>query len=131
MINITMKWRQEDSDKVVVDRHTFQQYNEAKSEHQRQEVLKTAAQETVDQLRREIENCLGQVQVLMTEYAELSLSGSMAGHVRKTIVLLELHLEATRQNGDADSARNVEESLKRMKQTLELLERARTKNENT
>ncbi|KAM6499741.1 hypothetical protein JOM56_005249 [Amanita muscaria] len=127
----SMKWYQEDSDKVVVDRHTFQRYNEAKSEHERQEVLKTTAQEIVDQLRREVENCLGQVQVLMTEYAELSLSGSLAGHVRKTIVLLELHVEALRQNGDVDSARNVEESLKRMKQTLKILERARTRSEST
>ncbi|KIL58584.1 hypothetical protein M378DRAFT_312135 [Amanita muscaria Koide BX008] len=126
-----MRWHYEDLAKVVIDTDIFQRYNDAKSEQERQEVLKIAAQETVDQLRREIENCLGQVQVLMTEYAELSLSGSMAGHVRKTIVLLELHLEATRQNGDVDSARNVEESLKRMKQTLEILERARTRNEST
>ncbi|KAM6499740.1 hypothetical protein JOM56_005248 [Amanita muscaria] len=122
-----MKWQQEEDKKVLLDQEALRNYTEAKTEHDRQESLRVSVEQTVEGLQKEIDNSLGQVEALTQEYAVLSISGSFSDQVVKTIVLLELHLESMRQKGNVESARKVEDSLKKMKNMLEVVEKAKAK----
>ncbi|KIL58588.1 hypothetical protein M378DRAFT_1025098 [Amanita muscaria Koide BX008] len=123
-----MEWRQKDHQRIVIDQDAEKKYTGAKNENEKQEALKVAIQKTTNDLSDEIENCLNRLGLLTEEYARLSLSGSFAGQVRKTVVLLELNLESMRNNGtDSQSVRKVEESLERMKEMLSILEKANAK----
>ncbi|KIL58589.1 hypothetical protein M378DRAFT_15436 [Amanita muscaria Koide BX008] len=123
-----VEWRQMDHQRIVINRDAEKKYTGAKNENEKQEALKATIQETIDDLSEEIEDCLNRLGLLTEEYANLSLSGSFAGQVRKTVVLLELNLESMRNNGtDSDSVRNVEESLERMKEMLSILEKTKAK----
>ncbi|KAM6499738.1 hypothetical protein JOM56_005246, partial [Amanita muscaria] len=122
------EWRQKDHQRIVINRDAEKKYTGAKSENEKQEALRTTIQETINDLSEEIEDCLNRLGLLTEEYAKLSLSGSFAGQVGKTVVLLELNLESMRNNGtDSESVRKVEESLERMKEMLSILEKAKAK----
>ncbi|KIL58586.1 hypothetical protein M378DRAFT_15433 [Amanita muscaria Koide BX008] len=122
-----MKWQQEEDKKVLLDQEALRNYTAAKTEHDRQELLRVSVEQTVEILQKEIDNSLSQVEALTQEYAALSISGSFSEQVVKTIVLLELHLESMRQKGNVESARKVDDSLKKMKNMLEVVEKAQTK----
>ncbi|KAM6499735.1 hypothetical protein JOM56_005243 [Amanita muscaria] len=123
-----LEWRQKDHQRIVINRDAEKKYTGAKDENEKQEALKATIQETINNLTEEIEDCLNRLGLLTEEYANLSLSGSFAGQVRKTVVLLELNLESMRNNGtDSDSVRKVEESLERMKEMLSILEKTKAK----
>ncbi|KAM6499736.1 hypothetical protein JOM56_005244 [Amanita muscaria] len=121
-----MEWRQKDHQTIVIDQDAEKKYKEAKNENEKQEALKATIQKTINDLNEEIEDCLNRLGLLTEEYTRLSLSGSFAGPVRKTVVLLELNLECMRNIGtDSESVRKVEQSWERMKEMLRVLERAR------
>ncbi|KAM6499734.1 hypothetical protein JOM56_005242 [Amanita muscaria] len=121
-----MEWQQKDHQRIVINQDAEKKYNAAMNENEKQEALKANVQETINDLNEEIEDCLNRLGLLTEEYAKLSLSGSFAGQVRKTVVLLELNLESIRGT-DSESVRKVEESLERMKEILSILEKAKAK----
>ncbi|PFH47861.1 hypothetical protein AMATHDRAFT_76995 [Amanita thiersii Skay4041] len=74
-------------------------------------------QKSVDTLARR--NCLAEVGELTQSYAKLSLSGSFAGQIKKSVRLIEVNLEAMRHNkADLKSIEKVEKSLEHMKDKL-------------
>lgn len=61
---------------------------------------------------------------LAEQYAQLSLSGSFSGQVKKSVKLLETHLEAIRNKSDPETIKQIEASLEQLRAKLEVLERA-------
>ncbi|KAK2467587.1 hypothetical protein APHAL10511_000442 [Amanita phalloides] len=82
--------------------------------------------EHITRLDREMKEALVSIGRLTKSYATLCLVGSFAGQIRKSIRLLELNLEAMRDNKEADahSIQMVELSLDDMKRKLEVVKEA-------
>ena len=77
----------------------------------------------------DMEESLARVGFLTESYAKLSLSGSFAGQVKKSVRLLETNLQAMLSSNNADhkSIEMVEKSLESMKAKLKVVEEAKAK----
>ena len=65
-----------------------------------------------------------QIGRLAGKYSELSLSGSFSSQVKKSVKLLETHLECIRGKSDPTSIEQMEASLAQLREKLRLLELA-------
>ncbi len=83
---------------------------------------------SVASLDVDMEESLARVGFLTESYAKLSLSGSFAGQVKKSVRLLETNLQAMQSNNaDRKSVEAVEKSLESMKAKLNVVEEAKAK----
>ncbi|KIJ11930.1 hypothetical protein PAXINDRAFT_171543 [Paxillus involutus ATCC 200175] len=119
------KWELKDDKQVTVDRAAKAKYHNAVDEKEKQMLGMKELKANIDNMDKALAEATRQVGKLAEEYASLSLSGSFAGQVKKSVALLDQNLEAMRNNGtDADTIESMVKSLGRMKDKLELVERA-------
>ncbi|KAK2459485.1 hypothetical protein APHAL10511_008500 [Amanita phalloides] len=118
-------WKQEEHRQESVDRDAEEKYNKAKKEKNNHETMIVDLDKVISDLDQELGEVLTSLGWLTESYAKLSLSGSFAGQVKKSVRLLEANVEAMRRNGaDQKSIEMVETSLENMKQKLRVVEEA-------
>jgi len=118
-------WKTENDVETVVDKDAEKKYMDAEQSSAKTEVTMIELQQAVDKMGEDMTEALAEVAVLTASYAKLSLSGSFAGQVEKSVRLLELTLEGMRCNGtEPETIRIVEESLNSMKAKLQVVEQA-------
>jgi len=110
---------------IIVDKDAEKKYLDAEYGIAQKEVTMIELQEAVDKMSQDMAEALAEIGTLAESYAKLSLSGSFAGQVEKSVRMLELTLEGMRGNGtDAGTIEIVEESLNTMKVKLQVVEQA-------
>ena len=103
-------------------------YYEAELEKLKKEAMKAMALKAVDELTRGIEEAIAQVGILATEYANLSLSGSFAGQIEKSIKLIVLIIDKMRHDGsNPEIVGRLEKSMSHMQVKLDILRVANQK----
>lgn len=121
-------WKRKDHSQENVDRDAEDKYNKAKKEKNNHETMIVDLDQVILDLDLELEEALISLGRLTESYARLSLSGSFAGQVKKSVRLLEANLEAMRNNkADLKSIEMIEKSLDNMKQKLKVVEAANEK----
>lgn len=122
------QWKQEDHTQTTVDKDAETKYRAAERNNTLQERMLADLKSAIASLDVDMEESLAIVGILTEAYAKLSLSGSFAGQVRKSVRLLETNLQAMRSNqADPKSVEAVERSLVSMKAKLKLVEEAKVK----
>ena len=81
-------------------------------------------QKTIKTYNKEIEEATEEIGNLADRYSKLSLSGSFSGQVEKSVTLIETHLESISNKSDSENVKQMEESLKKLKKKLRLLQDA-------
>ena len=76
----------------------------------------------IENTGKEMAEATEQIGRLAAKYSELSLSGSFSGQVKKSVKLLETHLEGIRNTSDQTSIDQMEASLAQLKEKLRVLE---------
>lgn len=100
-------------------------YDEAIWQLNMTEVQISAIQRDIDQITAEIAWSTSNIGTLAERYSELSLSGSFAVQLKKSVKLLEVHLQSTlAKGGDAETIKQIQASLEQLKTKLALLEQA-------
>lgn len=90
--------------------------------------MKERAQKAIDQLTMDVDDAMIQLGRLAEEYANLSLSGSFASQVDKSINLMELNIDKMRNDGsDPEMIINLERSMASMQGKLRVLREAAQK----
>ncbi len=118
------QWKQEDDTQTTIDKDAEKKYKEAT----RNSTLLADLKRSVASLDVDMEESLARVGFLTESYAKLSLSGSFAGQVKKSVRLLETNLQAMQSNNaDRKSVEAVEKSLESMKAKLNVVEEAKAK----
>ena len=121
-------WKLQDHSQEKIDHEAETKYNEARKEKNEHETMIVDLDQVILDLDLELEEALISLGRLTESYARLSLSGSFAGQVKKSVRLLETNLEAMRNNrADPRSIEMVEKSLESMKQKLKVVEAANEK----
>ena len=116
-----------EEDERVIDKVAEKMYYEAESERLK-EAMKAMALKAVDELTRGIEEAIAQVGSLATEYANLSLSGSFAGQIEKSIKLIALNIEKMQHDGsNPEMIGRLEKSMSHMQVKLDILRVANQK----
>ncbi|PFH47909.1 hypothetical protein AMATHDRAFT_49936 [Amanita thiersii Skay4041] len=122
------EWTQQTETQTQVDADAERKYKDAENNKAKQEQLKIAVNGEISRLDKELDSLLILVGNLSQSYAKLSLSGSFAGQVRKSVRLIETNLEAMRNSkADPKSIEKMERSLENMKEKLRIIEAAGTK----
>jgi len=121
-------WKLKDHSQEKIDHDAEDKYNKAKKEKNTHETMIVDLDQVILDLDLELEEALISLGRLTESYARLSLSGSFAGQVKKSVRLLEANLEAMRNNkADLKSIEMIEKSLDNMKQKLLVVEAANEK----
>ncbi|KAF8331178.1 hypothetical protein F5887DRAFT_895198 [Amanita rubescens] len=121
-------WKRQDNSQEKIDHEAEAKYNKAKREKNNHETMIVDLDQVVRDLDLELKEVLFSLGQLTESYAKLSLSGSFAGQVKKSVRLLELNLEAMRSNNaDLGSIKAIEKSLEEMKKKLKVVEAAKEK----
>ncbi|KAF8333284.1 hypothetical protein F5887DRAFT_893774 [Amanita rubescens] len=121
-------WKMKDHTQKDVDHDAEAKYNKAKREKNSHETMIVDLDKVIRDLDMELEEALISLGRLTESYARLSLSGSFAGQVKKSVRLMEANLEAMRNNkSDPKSVEMVEKSLDNMYQKLKVVEDANQK----
>ncbi|KAF8833638.1 hypothetical protein BDN67DRAFT_976509 [Paxillus ammoniavirescens] len=119
------KWELKEDKQVTVDRAAKAKYHNAVDEKEQQMLGMKELKATIANMDKALAEATRLVGELAEEYAGLSLSGSFAGQVKKSVALLDQNLEAMYGNGtDVDTIESMTKTLGRMKDKLELVERA-------
>jgi hypothetical protein len=118
-------WKTENKTETIIDKTAEQKYNAAVKDSAARELAIIKLDEVIVAMKEDIAQATDDVGRLTQSYAQLSLSGSFTGLVKKSVQLLETNLETMRGNGtDSDMIRVVEESLEGMKEKLAVAEAA-------
>ncbi|KAK2467589.1 hypothetical protein APHAL10511_000444 [Amanita phalloides] len=121
-------WEERDAVDVVVDEDAKQKFDEAKQQNDEHRGTMDDLDHDIARLDNDMEETLASIGRLTESYANLSLMGSFAGQVKKSLRLLEVNLEAMRNNkADMRSIELVEQSLESMKRKLRMVEEASEK----
>ena len=121
-------WKLQNHSQEKIDHEAETKYNEAKKGKKEHEIMIVDLDQVILDLDLELEEALISLGRLTESYARLSLSGSFAGQVKKSVRLLETNLEAMRNNrADPRSIEMVEKSLESMKQKMKVVEAANEK----
>jgi len=122
------QWKQEDDTQTTIDKDAEKKYKEATRNSTLQQKMLADLKRSVASLDVDMEESLARVGFLTESYAKLSLSGSFAGQVKKSVRLLETNLQAMQSNNaDRKSVEAVEKSLESMKAKLNVVEEAKAK----
>ena len=76
----------------------------------------------IKSIGKEMAKATEEIGRLAAEYSKLSLSGSFSGQVKKSVKLVETHLEGLRNTSDQESIDQMEASLAQLKEKLRVLE---------
>ena len=118
-------WKTENKIETIIDKQAEKKYKAAAKDSAEKELTIIRLDEIISAMREDIHQATDDVGRLTQSYAELSLSGSFAGLVKKSVRLLETNLENMRTNGtDSETIMIVEESLKGMQEKLSVVEAA-------
>jgi hypothetical protein len=118
-------WNTENDVQIVIDKEAERKFMEATKDNAKQKAAMKMLQFVIDKMGEGIAEATTEVGALAESYAELSLSGSFEGQVKKSVRLLELHLANMQGNGtDAETIGIIEESLNTMKAKLKVVEDA-------
>ncbi|KAK2467590.1 hypothetical protein APHAL10511_000445 [Amanita phalloides] len=117
----------------TVDEDAQQKYIDAKQEpNKEQRKIIVDFDKTIERLDKESEEALTTLGQLIEAYTTVSLMGSFAGQVKKSIRLLEMHLRTMQQQSEVDQKKiqELKLSLENMKVKLEMVEEAGKKARN-
>lgn len=118
-------WEEVEQTSNDVDEAARQQFTHASSEKERKESMRDFVQRALDEIQVHLEEDTRELGRIAEEYARLSLSGSFAGQLHKSVKLLATKLESMRNDGSGvEIIARMEKSLERLKDKLRLLERA-------
>ena len=118
-------WKTKDGVETVVDKVAEQKYKLAQQDNAQNEMTIIQLEQAVDVKGQDMAVAIAEVGTLTESYRQLSLSGSFAGQVEKSVRLLELTLEGMRANAtDAKTIGMVEGNLNTMKDKLLVVEEA-------
>lgn len=119
-------WKLEDHRQENIDHKAEEKYNKAKREKNGRETMIVDLDKVISRLDSELGEALSSLRRLTDSYAGLSLSGSFAGQIKKSVRLMEVRLEAMRndEGSDVKSIEMFEKSLENMKQKLRVVEAA-------
>lgn len=118
-------WEDTLDTQVVVDEDAKRKFHAASKDKNRYQGALTKIEAATRDLDSQIENLKVEIGNLCHSYQSLSLSGSFAGQIAKSVRLFELNLEALQANGaDPQTIRTMEESLETMRRKEKLVDEA-------
>ena len=123
-------WKLEDHRQESIDHKAEEKYNKAKREKNNRETMIVDLDNVISRLDSELEETYSSLSRLTESYAKLSLSGSFAGQIKKSVRLMEESLEAMRSNKELQDLKSIEmfeKSLENMKRKLKVVEAANEK----
>lgn len=120
------QWEPRHDTQVSVDQNMKKRWEEAKNGKERAETLVVASEKVLHDLNQIINRATNDLEQLVGDYGELSLSGSFSAQVGSAVKLLEQNYAALEQkleqNGvGEDQLRKVKRSMDHMKKKLALL----------
>ena len=125
-------WKLQEEDEKVINEESQKKYLDAKSEKDKTEHAMQSMQEGINQLTAQIEEATNDVGRLAQSYAKLSLSGSFASQVHKSIKLIEVDIEKLKNDGSSlEMVATLESSLDSMKKKLNVLDAAQKRSKNS
>ena len=121
-------WEQVCEAQLSVDDNMKKQWEAAKDEKERTEVLLATSKSALGDLSHIIDEAMDELARLAEEYASLSLSGSFSAPLEKAIWLLEQRCRGMEEKGvGLELLTKVRSSLEHMKGRLDLLRKAKEK----
>ena len=108
----------------IINSGTRKKHEEATQNLQDKEVDIAVVREAADTIGEEMATATEEIGRLAAKYSELALSGSFTGQVKKSVKLLETHLEGIRNESDVDpgTIKQIEASLDQLQNKLRVLE---------
>ncbi len=125
------RWKKRDYTPEVVnkDDEEAKKYEEAKESNDKHRTKIIVFDKTIANLDKDMEEALVALGRLTKSYGNLSLMGSFARQIKKSIRRLDMHLTATQQHSEADvkSIDAIKKSLENMKRKLKMVGEASKK----
>ncbi|EDR04932.1 uncharacterized protein LACBIDRAFT_330139 [Laccaria bicolor S238N-H82] len=115
-------WFEKHETEDYVDARRKRRYDEATKMFKSTQVSIKDVRSFIDIIGKEMADATEEIGRLAEEYAKLSLSGSFSGQVKKSVKVLETHLEAIRNKTDDASVKRMEASLEQLRGKLRVLE---------
>ncbi|KIJ95204.1 hypothetical protein K443DRAFT_109193, partial [Laccaria amethystina LaAM-08-1] len=115
-------WYEKHETENYVDARRKQRYDEAAKMFKSTQVSIKDVRNFINIIGKEMADATEEIGRLAAGYSNLSLSGSFSGQVRKSIKVLETHLEAIRNKTDDESVKRLEASLEQLRGKLRVLE---------
>lgn len=110
---------------VIADKDAKQKFQAASRDKSRYQGALKKVQAAIEDLDSQIGHLKDEIGDLCNSYQSLSLSGSFAGQIAKSVRLFELNLEALQTNGaDPQTIRMMEKSIETMRQKQDLVNEA-------
>jgi hypothetical protein len=122
------RWKQRDYRPEIVNKDD-KEAKEARENNDKHRTKIIDFDKSIANLDKDMEEALVALGRLTESYGNLSLTGSFAGQIKKSIRLLEMHLTAAQQHAEADlkSIDVIKKSLENMKRKLKMVAEARKK----
>ena len=115
-------WFHQEEKETYTDEAAKKRHEEATELLKNNEVSITDVRKIIENTGKEMAEATEEIGRLAAKYSELSLSGSFSGQVKKSVKLLETHLEGIRNKSDPESIKQIEASLEQLKNKLRVLE---------
>ena len=115
-------WYEKHETEDYVDARRKRRYDEATKMFKSTQVSIKDVRSFIDIIGKEMADATEEIGRLAAEYSKLSLSGSFSGQVKKSVKVLETHLEAIRNKTDDESVKRMEGSLEQLRGKLRVLE---------
>ncbi|EDR10204.1 uncharacterized protein LACBIDRAFT_325891 [Laccaria bicolor S238N-H82] len=115
-------WYEKSETHDYIDADAKRRHDEANKMLQTATVSIADVRKVIESTGKEMAEATEQIGRLAAKYSELSLSGSFSGQVKKSVKLLETHLEGIRNTSDQMSIDQMEASLAQLKEKLRVLE---------
>jgi uncharacterized protein (DUF3084 family) len=110
---------------VIVDEDAKRKFHAASRDKSRYQGALKKVEAAIKDLDDQIEHLKAEIGRLCNSYQSLSLSGSFAGQIAKSVRLFELNLEALQASGaDPQTIRTMEESIETMRRKEKLVDEA-------
>jgi hypothetical protein len=115
-------WYEKHETENYVDARRKQRHDEAAKMFKSTQVSIKDVRSFINIIGKEMADATEEIGRLAAEYSKLSLSGSFSGQVKKSVKVLETHLEAIRNKTDDESVKRMEASLEQLREKLRVLE---------
>ena len=116
------RWVQVQDTQVKIDEELRAKWEAAKNARARKEILKESVLATLGDLNKAVDDNTEELAQLAADYANMSLSGSFAAQMEKTVNVLEDRVKTMEQEGfGKDQLDKVRESLDAMRKKIHLL----------
>ena len=107
---------------IYTDEAAKKRHEEATELLKNNEVSIADVRKIIENTGKEMEEATQEIGRLAAKYSELALSGSFSGQVKKSVKLLDTHLDCIRNKSDPESIKQIEASLEQLKNKLRVLE---------